>query len=494
MRPTSLALKGLTLRRLSDGDVFERALEGDAAAFSEFYRRFRTAVYGYCLARLMSAADAEDATHETFLRVLDARPGSVSSPRAWLFGVARNVCVDTIRARTRVEPTDLEEAGLGLLSASTDRVAEGRDDARAALIALRRMRPRYRTALIMREVIGESNEHLAESLGISVATAHTLVSRARDSFGREFAAVRDLPPACRDAVRLLYKRVGTGLSTEEHGRLDAHLESCPGCAIEARRIRPDRKLPAFVPLTALGSLGRLGVLGQATQIAAGTGAVAGAGATTSTAIKLAIAAAVTTAVVVPVAVQQATEQTATEPRTTVSSPAKTQATAGGLTAEEERAQSREAVSAGTSTGGAATDSGDAGPHGAVDGSASGATDGTGSGGTAGGTRAGATSSGGSGGTSAGQDSGGSGGSTSGGSTAGGTGGTTTGGTSGSGTSGGTQGGSGSGTGAGAPQDPGTGGTGSGSGAGAPGGATDTGGNTGGGAGGSSGQRGGVSGS
>lgn len=68
-----------------------------------WYRR----VYALCQSRLLSTADAEDATQETFVRAL-SRIEELRSPNAlggWLRQIAHNVCVDTIR-RQKVRSTE----------------------------------------------------------------------------------------------------------------------------------------------------------------------------------------------------------------------------------------------------------------------------------------------------------------------------------------------------------------------------------------------------
>ncbi len=67
-----------------------------------WYRR----VFAFCHARLISNADAEDATQETFFRALD-KVHELREPAAmggWLRQIAHHVCIDTIR-RHKVRQT-----------------------------------------------------------------------------------------------------------------------------------------------------------------------------------------------------------------------------------------------------------------------------------------------------------------------------------------------------------------------------------------------------
>jgi RNA polymerase sigma factor (sigma-70 family) len=251
MATRSLTLSAWSARRLPDEGIFDRTLRGDPIAFSEVYRRYHKRIYGYCLARSLSPETAADATQEVFMKLLRAEPGSIENPRAWLFTIARNVVIDTIRKRTRTpEDSGIEEESLAwdkLKSADTADEVLARSDARNVFLALRTMRPRYRTALIMREIHGQSAQDMAEALETTPGAVDTLVSRARDAFGIAYASVGDLPEACRTTVELVYRNLGTGITPQEHTALDAHLESCERCRAEAKRAENPKHLAALLP-------------------------------------------------------------------------------------------------------------------------------------------------------------------------------------------------------------------------------------------------------
>ena len=244
-------LSAWNARRLPDENVFDGVLRGDPVAFSEVYRRYQKRIYGFCLARSLDRDTAADATQEVFMKLLRAEPGSIENPRAWLFTVARNVVIDTIRRRARTpEDSSIEEQSLAwdrLKSADTADEVLARSDARNVFLALRTMRPRYRTALIMREIHGQSAADMAESLETTTGAVDTLVSRARDAFGVAYASVGDLPAACRSTVELIYRRTGTGITPQAQTALDAHLKSCDRCRAEAKRAQDPKHLAALLP-------------------------------------------------------------------------------------------------------------------------------------------------------------------------------------------------------------------------------------------------------
>src|SRR5881296_1502389 len=87
----------------------------DAAAplvldFDALYREARDDVFAYAATLLRDRAAAEDVAAAAFERAYrrrgryDARRGS---PRAWLFGIARNAALDELRRRRRAASAEL---------------------------------------------------------------------------------------------------------------------------------------------------------------------------------------------------------------------------------------------------------------------------------------------------------------------------------------------------------------------------------------------------
>lgn len=267
MTSDTLTLSAWTARRLPDDDVFERTVQGDSVAFSELYRRYHKRIYGYCLARSLDPETAADATQEVFIRLLRAEPGSIDSPRAWLFAVARNAVIDVGRKRARQRETgEIDEdtpAWQAMAASDTADEVVSRAEGKHAFLALRRMNARYRTALILREIHGQSSKDMAEALGTTTGAVDTLVSRARDAFGVAYAGIGDLPAACRASVELIYRRGGTGITDGERHGLEAHLASCRRCRTEAKRAESPRHLAALLPFLIPASSRGVGLLRRA---------------------------------------------------------------------------------------------------------------------------------------------------------------------------------------------------------------------------------------
>ena len=111
----------------SDAELLVAA-RSDAGAFRELYERYAARIYGYHLRRSQDPDAAHDLTAETFAQawVVRARfrdeAGGSAGP--WLFGIARNVLLVSVRRR-RLERSASER--LGVLDATDVASAEPGD-------------------------------------------------------------------------------------------------------------------------------------------------------------------------------------------------------------------------------------------------------------------------------------------------------------------------------------------------------------------------------
>jgi RNA polymerase sigma-70 factor (ECF subfamily) len=155
--------------------AFPRSIDAE-----QLFQEYSGAVYRYCLRRLDSPEEAEDAVQVTFLNAWRGLRQGVQpeEPRAWLFTIAANVSSTMLRSRLRggkVEvraPEDFERLP------SEERLGDEVVDLDAALMALP---VRQRQALLLRCWRGLSYAEIALELASSKAAVATLLFRARDA-------------------------------------------------------------------------------------------------------------------------------------------------------------------------------------------------------------------------------------------------------------------------------------------------------------------------
>ena len=157
-------------------DVTRQALaarDGDRVAFAGFVRQTQSDVWRLC-AHLVDTGSADDLTQETYLRAVTAiqRFRGDSSAKTWLLSIARRVCADSLRRRTRRRRALLRRGP------ETEVLAPpaGAIELQAVMAALA---PDRRTAFTLTQVLGLSYEEAAQVMACPVGTIRSRVARAR---------------------------------------------------------------------------------------------------------------------------------------------------------------------------------------------------------------------------------------------------------------------------------------------------------------------------
>jgi RNA polymerase sigma-70 factor, ECF subfamily len=194
--------------------------------FDDLVRRYRRELHVYCYRMLGSFDEAEDHVQEVLLRAWRSREGfrGQSSVRTWLYRVAANACLDTLRRDARrAVPAQLSEpssaaAGAGPSVAAMpwvqpypdsllDEVAADQPDPEAVavsretislafLAAIQLLPPRQRAVLILRDVVSLPAAEVAEVLDTSIPAVTSALQRARATLREQWPDGRlDWAPA-----------------------------------------------------------------------------------------------------------------------------------------------------------------------------------------------------------------------------------------------------------------------------------------------------------
>ncbi len=166
----------------SDEILYGRLLGGELAAFDALYERYDRRLLGFVSAQLGDTDEAEDILHETFLALLHARRAhtELRSFKAWLFQVARNICLNRVRSRQRGRTALESAAHLAEVAASEPDV-----EPKAAPLhdAISRLPPTL-AELYQLRASGLSYDEVATILEIPLGTVksrmHDMVKRLRE--------------------------------------------------------------------------------------------------------------------------------------------------------------------------------------------------------------------------------------------------------------------------------------------------------------------------
>ncbi len=164
-------------------------------AFEQYFEEYWASIYGLLRRMLADPAEAEDLALETFYRLYRRHPDPDRQPGfnigGWLYRVATNLGLHSIRAFKRRERYELT-AGKGILEeAPEDRPAEilaSEEERHMARRALAEINPRQSQLLVMR-YSGMAYKDIAAALDLSPTSIGPLLVRAEREFERRYRAL-----------------------------------------------------------------------------------------------------------------------------------------------------------------------------------------------------------------------------------------------------------------------------------------------------------------
>jgi RNA polymerase sigma-70 factor (ECF subfamily) len=174
----------------SEETWLEEALQGDDEAFSMLVEAYQRPVYNLCYRMLGNQRDAEDAAQETFLRAYKFlhRYDSQRKFSTWLLTIASNYCIDQYRRRKlptfsfdSLPVPDIPEKTIGI---ETWMIEDEKQDAVKMLLEI--LKPKDRSAVIMRYWYDFSYEEIAEALSLSISAVKSRLHRSRKELAYEW--------------------------------------------------------------------------------------------------------------------------------------------------------------------------------------------------------------------------------------------------------------------------------------------------------------------
>lgn len=172
----------------ADVPVVERVQNGDRDAFEDLVRRHSRRVFSTLAGILGSTDDARDATQEVFLKAFEniSKFEGRSKFSTWLISVAINTGTDLLRQRRSSESLDEVADDEGFRPRQIQSWAENPEQLLAAsertdLVreAVLRLPPKYRTAVLLRDINQLSTDEAAAALGLSIPALKARLLRGR---------------------------------------------------------------------------------------------------------------------------------------------------------------------------------------------------------------------------------------------------------------------------------------------------------------------------
>lgn len=171
---------------MNERELIARLQKRDEATFEELIRQYEKKVYTLCFRMCGNSEDAEEAAQDAFLalwRGID-RFRQESSLSTWIYRLATNACIDTLRRRKKQSGSvslDDEELFVDAVDTSPQpqETVEHRETQKLLQEGLSALPEEYRKVLILREIEGLSYTEIAESASIELGTVKSRISRGR---------------------------------------------------------------------------------------------------------------------------------------------------------------------------------------------------------------------------------------------------------------------------------------------------------------------------
>ena len=177
-----------------DATLMLRVKRGDRAAFAELVEKYKQPVMNLVYRTLRDEAEAEDLAQNVFLQVYKSakRYESRAKFSTWLFTIARNLCLNEIRRRSRHPADSLEESH----AEHEDQPRQQYEDkgsvappekllhgelAQKIEEALAGLPENQRTAILLCRQDELSYEEIAKILGCSLSATKSLIHRGRET-------------------------------------------------------------------------------------------------------------------------------------------------------------------------------------------------------------------------------------------------------------------------------------------------------------------------
>jgi RNA polymerase sigma-70 factor (ECF subfamily) len=181
--------------------------EGAEAAYEEMIQKFQPAVYNLVSRLMDDPQDSLDVVQDVFLKIFRNISGfrGQSSLKTWIYRIAINEAHNYRRwfSRHRRQEVELEktpEAVRGFQDLLPDpgrspyEIALGREQRVLIEDALARLNPRFREAVVLRDIEDLSYEEIGEILDLSLGTVKSRILRGREALRKQLAGRLSLDP------------------------------------------------------------------------------------------------------------------------------------------------------------------------------------------------------------------------------------------------------------------------------------------------------------
>lgn len=180
----------------TETDLLHQAKAGNFAAFQQLVAKLQPRVYGLTYRILQQAQDAEDATQQTFLALIEHLSDfrEESSAATWVLRIATNNALKILRKQRTVKMVPMTDMAsedtygdmphpefIAPWSKTADEIAQQAEVQVELEKALLELDDKYRLVFVLRDVEGLSVRETAQALDLTESTVKVRLLRARSA-------------------------------------------------------------------------------------------------------------------------------------------------------------------------------------------------------------------------------------------------------------------------------------------------------------------------
>jgi len=162
-------------------NLVARAKEGEAEAFGLLYDFYMPRIYRFVLFKVSQREEAEDLTHQTFLKAWEniERYESRGHPfSSWLYRIAKNTVIDSYRKSSPQLSIENISSDLLIEESTSERDVESKLEWDKLLVGIRELSEVEQDVLIMRFVDDLTHKEVAKAIGKSEGATKVIQHRA----------------------------------------------------------------------------------------------------------------------------------------------------------------------------------------------------------------------------------------------------------------------------------------------------------------------------
>ena len=164
-------------------EILEACKRGERLAQRQLYEKYKGRMFALCLRYADNREDAEDMLQEGFVQIFKDlhQYRMLGSLEGWMRKVVLNVALQYIRKQKRHPQTATLEhwEDAAYVEGEEDDSLFSEDMIKTVLHFIQKMPPGFRAVINLYIVEGYTHENIAQTLGISVGTSKSQLSRAK---------------------------------------------------------------------------------------------------------------------------------------------------------------------------------------------------------------------------------------------------------------------------------------------------------------------------